>query len=417
MKTLLAVLIWSALSGLAMAQSNRIDELRPDAPALAAHGEFAIGVRTITVTHYNQANVLNGSDPLYERPLTLEVWYPAEPARIAPATDYADVTLIGGTVRYTLHGSAVRDATPLPVAKPAPLVILSHGYPGNRFLISHFGEHLASRGYVVAAIDHFESTYHNQLGFASTLMNRPLDQLFVLSEIDRLSKTPGQFLHGIVDASNTAVIGYSMGGYGAIISAGGGVTQASTELPFAPANGALQKLQAGTKAYKALLDPRLKAIVAIGPWGRQMGFWDADGLAGIAIPALFMAGSLDEVSGYAEGTRKIFEETVNSDRYLLTFDNAGHNAAAPIPAPAEAYIPDAQGKTGFEHYADFVWDNVRMNNIADHFVTAFLDLHLRGDSAKRAYLDMTFSDDYSEQNWNGFGPRTARGLKLEHAAP
>jgi len=33
-------------------------------------------------------------------------------------------------------------------------VIISHGYPGNRFLLSHLAENLASKGFVVAAPDH-----------------------------------------------------------------------------------------------------------------------------------------------------------------------------------------------------------------------------------------------------------------------
>ncbi|MEZ5791977.1 MAG: hypothetical protein R3D34_14755 [Nitratireductor sp.] len=34
----------------------------------------------------------------------------------------------------------------------------------------------------------------------------------------------------------------------------------------------------------------------------------------------------------------------------------------------------------FEHYADPVWDTVRMNNIAQHYATAFFSLHLKHES-------------------------------------
>ena len=96
-----------------------------------------------------------------------------------------------------------------------PVVIISHGYPGNRYLLSHLGENLASKGFVTVAIDHTDSTYDRQLAFASTLYNRPLDQLFVLNELDRLGRPgSGSFLEGLVDASRTGIIGYSMGGYG-----------------------------------------------------------------------------------------------------------------------------------------------------------------------------------------------------------
>ncbi len=74
-------------------------------------------------------------------------------------------------------------------------------------------------------------------------------------------------------------------------------------------------------------------------WSMNTGFWDAEGLAGIRLPMLFIAGSDDDVSGYEKGTRAIFEGAVNTDRYLLTFQFADHNAAAPMPAPAESWEP------------------------------------------------------------------------------
>ena len=78
---------------------------------------------------------------------------------------------------------------------------------------------------------------------------------------------------------------------------------------------------------------------------------------------------------------------VNADRYLLTFVNAGHNAAAPIPAPAETYAYSERLKSfPFLHYADPVWDTVRMNNILDHFATAYFDVYLKGDQDEIAYL-------------------------------
>ena len=59
----------------------------------------------------------------------------------------------------------------------------------------------------------------------------------------------------------------------------------------------------------------------------------------------------------------------------------------------------------FEHYADKVWDTVRMNNIAQHFVAAFLGLHLQGEAGMARYL---------APGWAGFAPGTALGLRLEH---
>ncbi len=117
-----------------------------------------------------------------------------------------------GETRATLHGQAVRDAAPAS-AGPCPLVILSHGYPGNRFLMSHLGENLAGKGYVVAAIDHADSTYADQGAFGSTLVNRPLDQRFALDEMERQSTTPGSLLFGLAGSNPAAFHRADAAGY------------------------------------------------------------------------------------------------------------------------------------------------------------------------------------------------------------
>lgn len=337
---LLATVFFGLHSNAAMTEENRIDVIRPDAPELAAFGPNAIGVRTLQVVHTDQADIANieaGKPiPRADRKLNLEIWYPASVPAGTAGGEYKDVLLRDGETKVSLHGKAIRDAEPLKAGSGAwPLVIISHGYPGNRFLLSPLAENLASKGYVVASIDHANSTYDDKGKFGSTLVNRPLDQKFVLQEMDRLSSETDGFLAGLVDASNTAVIGYSMGGYGAVITAGAGVTLASTELEWGAPEKTLGVNRAGSPAHQKLIDERIKAIVAFAPWGMERGFWDEAGLAGITKPVFFVAGSLDDVSGYEKGTRKIYTDSINSDRYLLTFENANHNAGAPMPAPAE----------------------------------------------------------------------------------
>ena len=110
------------------------------------------------------------------------------------------------------------------------------------------------------------------------------------------------------------------------------------------------------------------------------GFWDADGLAGVKILMLFIAGSQDDTSLYENGVRAIWDNVGGVETALLTYVNGGHNAAAPMPAPAESYyFNEEKGFDISEHYSDAVWDTVRMNNIAQHFVTAWMDERLKGD--------------------------------------
>ncbi len=402
---------------------NRIDRIRPDAPELSAHGSYGIGVRTIEVVHADQIDILSieeGAElPRYDRPLTLEVWYPTH--ELGEPTPYENVFLRDGQTSVTLHGRAVRDAEPTVNGAPFPLILISHGYPGNRFLLSHLGENLASKGYVVASIDHTDSTYRTRAAFGSTLVNRTLDQLFVLDRMATFGAQAEHWLEGRVDAERTGLIGYSMGGYGAVITAGGGITAASASSPEGSPAGTLAMHQAGTATHEALFDGRIKAVVAFAPWGMASGLWNTEGLAGVRIPMLLVAGSVDDVSGYQGGVRAIFEQITQVDRYLLTFENANHNAAAPIPAPAESW-----GNSSFGHYADPVWDTSRMNNIAQHFVTAYLGLLLKGDADMAAYLDLvprsgdgiwSLGEDGiptpEHTYWKGFDNRTAAGLRLE----
>ena len=160
----------------------------------------------------------------------------------------------------------------------------------------------------------------------------------------------------------------------------------------------------------------------------QGGFWDAEGLRGIRTPVLFVAGSADEVSGYERGTRAIYQAAVNAERYLLTFLQANHNAAAPYPAPAE--VTAANASAAFSHYADPVWDTARMNNILQHFATAHFDRYLKDDAAKASYFDLVpqgkdavYAVDREGKTlpthtyWKGFKRGTAVGLVMEHEGP
>ena len=420
-------------AGVAMAAGhaqNRIDTILPDAPALAAYGELKVGVRALTMTNPGQVDILSINpegekpDPLpsYDRELAVEVWYPA----VADATgDTAQKTFLrNGKTEITIHGQAMRDAAP--ALGKWPLVIVSHGYPGNRFLMSHLAENIASKGYVVASIDHRDSTYRDQSAFGSTLVNRSLDQLFVLDQMAALGAGDG-FLGNRVDAETAALIGYSMGGYGAVITAGGGVTEIGVGHSWGAPHGTLAVHQSGTESHNALPDARIKTAIAFAPWGYNAAFWNAETLKGVQIPMLFVAGSVDDVSGYDPGVRSIWREATGVDRALLTYDNANHNAGAPMPPPQEGREVDPDlGWAPYEHYADAVWSNERMNNIAQHFVTAWLDQHLKGDAEAAGYLDLvpnsndgvwkanddgSFAEEHSY--WKGFPNRSAKGLRYE----
>lgn len=411
-----------------------------DAPQLAARGSYAVGVRTLDLVHRGQVDILHfdkatGKAPLYDRPLKVEVWYPATiPAGQQERTVYQMPVPGGhgfnGSPTFQIPDEALRDAPPV-TGKTFPLVIVSHGYPGSRYFMTYLTANLASKGYVVAAIDHTDSVFDAMLPFPSTLLNRSADQLFTITSIDQLAQRQDNFLHGLADTQNVAIVGYSMGGYGALTSAGAGYSEASPLMNFVP-GGYLKDYAADNPKFQAIDRSRIKAVVAIAPWGEQPPYsaWDAKGLAGIRIPALFIGGDHDDVADFTNGIEPAFEKAVNSQRCLLVYEKARHNTGG-NPAPADVVLPYRM----MESFDEPVWRKERITAINQHFITAFLDLYLKGDAEKATYLHVepadsdagkwpaspnekdpgvfsTGKDAAGDLFWKGFQRRWAVGLEM-----
>jgi pimeloyl-ACP methyl ester carboxylesterase len=427
-KELLTILALALITTCSFAQVNDpsfiIGDALPDAPELSVRGDYKVGVRTLELIHKNQVDILQskgGTVPLYNRHLKIEIWYPAiiPPGKTALVTYNSTLGLWKDSARplipFSFNGRALRDAAPDLSAGKFPLIIVSHGYPGSRLLLTYLTENLASKGYVVVAIDHTESTYSDRSPFQSTLLNRAKDILFVLNELADLAK-PGSknFLTGLTDADNTALIGYSMGGYGVLNAAGAGYSN-KFDTSFSQMTGGSNAIKVRTTnndEFKASYDSRIKAVVAFAPWGMQRGVWDAEGLQGLKVPTLFVAGNLDDVSGYEDGTKAIYKGAVNANRYLLTYENGRHNVA-PNPPPA-ASLKAGVSFNEYYHYAEPSWNEYRINNINQHFVTAFVGIYLKQKEYGK-YLDVP--EHSNEKGWTGFKPRTATGLELIHALP
>jgi len=390
-----------------------------DAPELAKRGSYSVGVRTLDLVNPGQADILNfskenGKAPLYDRPLKVEVWYPAvipEGAKehtvyTSPMAGRPERIPASAPKTFQVLGKALRDAAPVK-GERFPLVVVSHGYPGSRTFLSYLTENLASKGYVVAAIDHTDSVFGDVKGFASTLLNRSNDQLFTIDAL-------GDF-GGLVDPSRAAIVGYSMGGYGALASAGAGYNAQGGASKIVP-GGYMEPLTAGSPKFATRRHANLKAFVAISPWGAQppQDNWDSQGLAGIRIPSLFVVGDHDDVSGYEQGVKKAFDGAVHSERCMLIYQNANHNVGG-NPPPDEA-LGDIATR---EFFDEPVWRKDRIGAINQHFITAFLDLYLKGDESKRSYLHLAVekSNDgvWPATYWKGFQRRWAMGMEMHCA--
>lgn len=393
-----------------------------DAPALAPRGSWPVGVRTIEIVNPGQPDILHfdkesGKAPLYDRALTVEIWYPAtvpqgQEERVVYESGMPGTPAPGVPRTFLVPGKALRDAPPVTGSR-FPLVVVSHGYPGSRTFLTWLTENLASKGYVVAAIDHTDSVFGQQRGFLSTLLNRAADQIFTIDTLSARSRNSGDFLHGLLDPDRVAIVGYSMGGYGALATAGAGYSRLGGSARAIP-GGYFESWLAGNPRFEARRRDPVKALVAIAPWGAQPPHnnWDSQGLAGIRIPSLFIDGDEDDVSVYRQGVRKVFEGAANSDRYLLVFENARHNVGG-NPPPPEA-LGEFKSRAFFD---EPVWRKDRISAINQHFITAFLDLYLKGDESRREYLNLPVKSPLDkDQTWKGFQPRWALGLELYHYA-
>ena len=398
-----------------------------DAPELAALGQYAVGVRSITLVDRDQLD-LSAIDPKtgvpakHDRSLKVEIWYPAKAVAGATPVTYEDAMESEPPAppsKFRIPGLAVRDA-------PAdggrfPLVIVAHGYGNVPVGMSWLTENLASKGYVVAAIRH-EDMYLNPAGFPQAALRRPLDIVFVARELQgSLGKS------GEIDPARTALIGYSMGGYG-VLAAGGASLDPAGGLVARVPGGILQPYARGGALSTALVAPVVKAVVAFAPAGGAFGAFGAEGAAGIKSPLLLIAGDHDLTVDYTTGARAYFDQAINSNRYLLTFLHGGH-AIGLGPAPPEMQA-NLWNQDWFE---DPVWRKDRLIAVSLHFITAFLDRYVKDDASRSAYIDGLVVESsagkwdapqgtpWSARSpggdvtlWKGFQRRHATGLSLMH---
>ncbi len=353
-----------------------------DAPELARLGDRAVGVRTITLVHRDQPDVLafdpqQQAAPRRDRSLTVDIWYPAEP-HVGAAAEIYTGTLTSEPpappASFSVQGIAVRGATPL--AGRRPLVVVSHGYGNATPGLSWLTENLASKGYVVAAIRHEDPPYGDAAGFPGPVLRRPLDIGFVARS---LQESLGK--EGLVDPARTALVGYSMGGYGVLTSAGAALDPSGPLMHIVP-GGLLLPYARGGAGRDAILVKGLKAVVAISPGGGTSRAWGQDGLAEISAPLLLIAGDADRTVDYASGARAFFDAATGAQRYLLTYHHGGHNLGlAPVPEAMHGRLWD------LDWFEDPVWRKDRIVAINLHFITAFLDRYVQGDASRAAYLD------------------------------
>lgn len=262
-----------------------------------ARGPFPAAVCTIEL-----------EDKARGRRLPAEVWYPA-------SDGYADLDFNEGTRDSfevmpgfpAVEQDAVRDASPRPGR--FPLVAFSHGYGGHRRQSTFLCTHLASHGYVVAAVDHTGNTILEAAQAVMTRLSggalpdlgtllrefvaaRPADVTFL---IDELLAGRGE-VAGHIDDGRIGMAGHSFGGWTTLTTTARD-RRIRAAVPLAPAGGATS-LPATVICDALDLD-----------WSRD-------------VPTLFVVAERDSILPLA-GIEEVYRRTPATKK-LVVLRNADH---------------------------------------------------------------------------------------------
>jgi predicted dienelactone hydrolase len=177
-----------------------------------------------------------------------------------------------------------------------PLVVITPGYEANKNFLAYLGEHLASHGFTVVAVEHPSSAIKGQIQLDALIppeevLNRPKDISFVL---DSLEKRDRQF-----NTQQVMVIGHSLGGYTALALAGAELRldelrrfcDGSNVLDRVPADWLQCSAAKLKESTVSLRDRRVKQVMALNPAiGNIFG---KAGLAKVETPTMVFSSSED----------------------------------------------------------------------------------------------------------------------------
>jgi predicted dienelactone hydrolase len=222
------------------------------------------------------------------RVVDVACWYPA----VAGSEPLAEYELLAGV---TFFGSAHDAAQPL--AGSHPVVVFSHGRTGTNLNYSQLLEALASRGFVVVAVNHLGDTTMDWLtgtavDDATNERQRVGDLSFVINHLISGTFTPGPDL----DLENLSVVGHSYGGY--------------TALAFAAFHGN---------------EVAVRAVVGLHPFLTPL---TPDALSSIDSPVLLIGGAEDTTTPVDANVHAPSEHL--SSVTTLIFDEVGHQGCSDI---------------------------------------------------------------------------------------
>jgi pimeloyl-ACP methyl ester carboxylesterase len=189
----------------------------------------------------NESFLHNGA----KRELLMRFWYPASSRHGCKRAEYTSPRVwqyFSELLNTALPDVSTNSCVDAPVLSGAhPVVLLTPGYTGTFTDYTFLAEDLASRGYIVASINHtFEATavelsggrlvksvfgshlggkfLKNESALSLAVAMRLSDFPFVLDQLEILNTRYRSLLAGKMDLENIAIIGHSLGGVSALLA-------------------------------------------------------------------------------------------------------------------------------------------------------------------------------------------------------
>lgn len=265
------------------------------------------------------------------RPISTVVWYPTLSA------EKEENIVIGNPEKpIFISGAAIRNAEISASKKNYPLIVLSHGTGGSALQMMWLGQYLASRGFIVAAINH-----HGNTGAEENYAPQPFALWWERTQdlkvaINKLLADSQIGKH--IDAKKIGAAGFSIGGT-TVTSLAGGVfsiddyyrfcasaqRDATCVSPpeYATAMKEFEELKTKDqivveslkRAGDSFRDKRVKAVFAIAP-ALGSSFTETS-LQSIKIPFEIVVGDADKMTPAKTNAQRIAQSVKKSNLTIL----------------------------------------------------------------------------------------------------
>ena len=234
-----------------------------------------------------------------------------------------------------------------------PIIVFSHGLGSVRTDLRYLAQHLASHGYVVAALEHpgsNETHVKKALALQAPLLeaeeflNRPKDISFVLDNLKLINDGAG-VLRGKLASDKAVVVGYSLGGATAL-SIAGAELQLTNLKQRCPGNVLAFSLGENAQCFAKSLpedryqlrDVRVKSAIAFSPTTSLL--FGETGLTKVAVPMLIGSGSADKTTP-ALTEQAIAFDKLPAPKWLVGFVGGTHlSVKDPATTMDQAGQPD-----------------------------------------------------------------------------